>query len=146
MGTHLEAHRQRYIASGDFAAFWLDYETALYKDALIARGTMFLPTVMAALTEVNEERSERMLAAIEKSLTPEELLAALEPPKPEPSPFPRDPRLRGSLEGTPLSFGTTWHALVNSLGDLWVWSMNHYIFPLMLGMGLMTLLIWGVLR
>ncbi len=66
MGRHLEAHRARYLASGDFPTFALGFDAALRADAIAARPlSAFVLLPPGPIT-----------------LTPEELLAALEPPTP----------------------------------------------------------------
>ncbi len=37
MGTRLEQHTARYLADGDFPAFWLGFDDALREDALATR-------------------------------------------------------------------------------------------------------------
>ena len=101
MGKNLDAHRQLYIDSGDFPAFWLGFDDALHEDALAARETPLRFAVLGLTWAGEAELAAKVWAQREDFLRPEELLAALEPPKPvaEPSPFPRDPRLRDYLEG-----------------------------------------------
>ncbi len=80
MGTHLEAHRQRYIEGGDGQAFIAGFDAALKQDAFAAHYRW-------------------------DTFTPEQLLAAMEPPEPEPS--------------NPWQM-TTWEKVWDAVTD-WLW-------------------------
>jgi len=84
MGQHLDAHRARFLEQGDVQAFVAGFDAALRADALSARITPAQMRMFASLVagEYAQYRALWEQANAQNEPTPEELLAALEPPTP----------------------------------------------------------------
>ena len=108
MGRHLDAHIARYVEGRlGFLEFRETFEGPLMDDAIAAKETALAMQGMAYALALLPNYQERLRAERERALTPEELLAALEPVK-----VVEERR-------EPLTFYAAWNALADWMFTLW---------------------------
>lgn len=107
MGRHVEAHIQRYIEQGDFARFYTEFERVLREDALATKYALLSFQLLGASLAADIAFYDELSRKREADLTPEELLAALEPTKPV------------EEHREPLTFDAAWNVFSDTMYTYW---------------------------